>query len=64
MTKREKIKVIKKGEKKAIETPVVPPKKTEPQNAAQMALLVSGWIDEFQLRRKEETETALERFNA
>ncbi len=61
MTAKAKIKVIKKGEAKAAETPA----KTElkPKQAArEMVSTVSNWVNEFQQRRREETKQAIENF--
>ena len=64
MNKREKIKVIKKGEAKIIENPAVAEEQPELNNVTKMTSTVSGWIDEFHQRRREETETAREQFNS
>ncbi len=64
MNKSVKIKVIKKGETKIIETLADAMEPHEPHNAAKLALRVSGWITEFQMRRREETESAIRRFSA
>ena len=64
MSNKVKIKVIKKGEAKIIEETAVAEEKPEPNNVTKMTSTVSGWIDEFQQRRREETETAREQFNS
>jgi hypothetical protein len=62
MDKKVKIKVIKKDDVKSAETPVVIEEKTEKENTSEMTSTVSGWINEFQRRRHEEKETAMEQF--
>ena len=62
MDKRVKIKVIKKGETKNPETPVITEEKPENDNTVNLTSTVSGWINEFQQRRHEEKETAMEQF--
>lgn len=64
MNTRTKIKVIKKGAEKVIETPAVVKEEPEPENASKQASTVSDWISEFQHRRRQETESAIERFNS
>jgi hypothetical protein len=59
MNSRVKIKVIKKGAVKIIETPVVTEENQAP-DTSQLTSTVSTWINEFQQRRREETETAFE----
>ena len=63
MNNREKIKVIKKGEVRIVENPVVE-EQPEPNNVPNLTSTVSGWIDEFHQRRRQETETAREQFNS
>lgn len=61
MTTKGKIKVIKKGEVKAVEIPVkVEIKKN--QAAREMVSTVSNWVNDFQQRRREETKQAIEKF--
>jgi hypothetical protein len=60
MNGKGKIKVIKKGEIKIIETPQTIQKNTESDDLSEMNLTVSGWINEFQKRRLEETRLAFE----
>ena len=62
MDKKVKIKVIKKGESKNIETPKIIEKETEKDKTVELTSTVSGWINEFQQRRLEEKETAREQF--
>jgi hypothetical protein len=64
MKNREKIKVIKKGEMRIIEETAVAEEQPELNNVTKMTSTVSGWIDEFQQRRREETESAREQFNS
>jgi hypothetical protein len=62
MDKRVKIKVIKKGEAKNVEAPVITEKAPEKDNTIELTSTVSGWINEFQQRRHEEKEIAREQF--
>lgn len=62
MDKKVKIKVIKKGESKNVETPKIIEKETENDKTVELTSTVSGWINEFQQRRLEEKETAREQF--
>ena len=64
MNNKEKIKVIKKGEARIVENPTVAEEESELNNVTEMTSTVSGWIDEFQQRRRQETELARERFNS
>jgi len=61
MTAKAKIKVIKKGEVKVAETPIIVEKKTN-QAAREMVSTVSNWVSEFQQRRRDETKQAIEKF--
>lgn len=61
MTAKAKIKVIKKGELKAVETPVKVEEKTK-QAAREMVSTVTNWVSEFQQRRRNETKQAIEKF--
>ena len=61
MTAKAKIKVIKKGEIKLAEKPVVVEKKPN-QAAREMVSTVSNWVNEFQQRRRDETKQAIEKF--
>jgi hypothetical protein len=47
-----------------IENPAVTEEQPELNNVTQLTSTVSGWIDEFQQRRRQETETAREQFNS
>lgn len=62
MDKKLKIKVIKKGESKIVEPPKIDEKEAENDKTVEMTSTISGWINEFQQRRLEETETAREQF--
>ena len=62
MNRRTKIKIIKKDEIKFVETPEVPEKKSERSELTEAASAVSGWISEFQERRREETDAAFLQF--
>lgn len=57
-----KIKVIKKAEIESSKTLETIENKTEPKTATEMASIVSDWIDEFQKRRREKTESESEQF--
>lgn len=61
MTEKAKIKVIKKGELKTVEKPIVAEKKSK-QAAREMVSTVSTWVNEFQQRRRDETKQAIEKF--
>jgi uncharacterized membrane-anchored protein len=61
MTAKAKIKVIKKGEVKIVETPIKEEKKTN-QAAREMVSTVTNWVSEFQQRRRDETKQAIEKF--
>jgi len=61
MTAKAKIKVIKKGEIKVAETPIIVEKKSN-QAAREMVSTVSNWVSEFQQRHREETKQAIEKF--
>lgn len=65
MTHKAKIKVIKKGETKVAEKPVVKSivaERKSKQAAREMVSTVSNWVSEFQQRRREETKQAIEKF--
>ncbi|HEY8561040.1 MAG TPA: hypothetical protein VIL74_11765 [Pyrinomonadaceae bacterium] len=62
MVRRSKIKVIKKGETKPAESVVAAEEKPATDNTNQLTSTVSNWIDEFQRRRRQETESAREQF--
>lgn len=61
MTTKAKIKVIKKGEVKAVEAPVKVQIKKK-QAAREMVSTVSNWVNDFQQRRRDETKQAIEKF--
>ncbi len=60
MSAKPKIKVIKKGAVKKIETPVSIEKKTTQTAAREMVSTVTNWVSDFQQKRREETKQALE----
>lgn len=62
MTAKAKIKIIKKGEIKVVETPAKVEKVTKQQAAREMVSTVSNWVNEFQQRRRFETKQAIEKF--
>lgn len=62
MSAKAKIKVIKKNEVKAVEAPFVEEKITKQQAAREMVSTVSNWVNEFQQRRRFETNQAIEKF--
>jgi hypothetical protein len=62
MKNRTKIKIVKKDKIKAAETNHEIENTSDQQDKTKMASTVSGWISEFQKRRREETETAAEQF--
>jgi hypothetical protein len=64
MKNRIKIKVIKQGEAKAAEAPEINDNQPEEDNAANLSSTVSGWIDEFQTRRRAEKDSALKQFRS
>jgi hypothetical protein len=61
MSAKAKIKVIKKNEVKAVEVPVETERKTN-QAAREMVSTVTNWVSEFQMRRRDETKQAIEKF--
>ncbi len=61
MSAKAKIKVIKKGELQNVETPVIVEKKPT-QAAREMVSTVTNWVSDFQQRRREETQQAIEKF--
>lgn len=61
MTTKGKIKIIKKGEVKAVEAPVKVEVKKK-QAAREMVSTVTNWVSDFQQRRREETKQAIENF--
>ena len=60
MTAKAKIKVIKKGDIKSVETPLKVEKKSKQEAAREMVSTVSNWVNEFQHRKREETKKAFE----
>lgn len=64
MNTKTKIKIIKKGTVRTVETPVITQNTHEPNNASKLTSTVSGWITEFRQRRREEIELATEQFNS
>lgn len=60
MSAKLKIKVIKKGVVKNIETPVSIEKTTTQAAAREMVSTVTNWVSDFQQKRREETKQALE----
>lgn len=62
MTAKAKIKVIKKGELRTAEKPVVVEKNTKKQAAREMVSTVSTWVNDFQQRKRDETRQAIEIF--
>ena len=61
MTAKAKVKVIKKSELQAVETPIKMEKKPT-QAAREMVSTVTNWVNDFQQRRREETKQAIEKF--
>ncbi|MBK7708910.1 MAG: hypothetical protein IPN69_11770 [Acidobacteria bacterium] len=55
-----KIKVIKKGEPKAVEKKVVVERATAKNQVREMVGTVTNWVSEFQHRKSEETKVAFE----
>jgi hypothetical protein len=62
MTAKAKIKVIKKSEVKMAEKPVVVEKNSKQQAAREMVSTVTNWVSDFQMRKREETKQAIEKF--
>lgn len=60
MTAKPKIKVIKKGEVKPSEKPVVTEKQSKQTQAREMVSTVSNWVNDFQQRKRVETRQAFE----
>lgn len=61
MTAKAKIKVIKKGELKNLETPVKIDRKSKQESAREVVSTVSNWVSDFQQRRRAETKQAFEK---
>jgi hypothetical protein len=62
MTGKTKVKVIKKGEVKSVEEPIIVEKTFAKAAAREMVSTVSTWVNDFQQRRRDETKQALEKF--
>ena len=65
MTAKAKIKVIKKGEMKAVvksENSAVVERYSKKEAAREMVSTVTTWVSDFQQRRREETRQAFEQF--
>lgn len=60
MTGKAKIKVIKKGAVRAVQTPVFVENKVKQAAAREMVSTVTNWVSDFQQKRREETRQALE----
>lgn len=63
MSLKAKVKVIKKSEIKTIES-VEKIDKRSKTAAREMVATVSNWVNDFQIRRREETKQAIENFFA
>ncbi len=61
MSAKAKVKVIKKGEVKTLESTVKIEKKPKQAAAREMVATVSNWVTDFQKRRQVETKQALEK---
>lgn len=61
MTNKLKIKIIKKGEKKAVSQPVVNDTRSKRQAAREIVSNVTGWVSDIQTRKREETRIAIEK---
>ncbi len=62
MTTNKSIKIIKRGERAALEAAAntnTEPKKTAPEAARDMVATVTDWVNEFQQKRRTETSQAL-----
>ena len=65
MTAKAKIKVIKKGELKAVvkaEKPAAHEKNSAKTAAREMVSTVTTWVSDFQQRKRDETRQAIETF--
>lgn len=60
MSGKAKIKVIKKGAVKIVETPAASEKKSTQIAAREMVSTVTNWVSDFQEKRREETKQALD----
>ncbi len=64
MSGKAKIKIIKKGEIKLEEKPVIVKKIEKKAAAREMVSTVSDWVSDFQKRKKEETAEAFKQLFA
>ncbi len=64
MTAKAKVKVIKKGGLKTVESPVKIENQPKQAAAREMVATVSNWVSDFQKRRRVETKQALEKLFA
>jgi predicted RNA-binding protein len=62
MTAKAKIKVIKKGEVAKTQKPQKTAKKSTQESARDIVSTVSTWVTDFERRRRDETQQALEKF--
>ncbi|HMJ08905.1 MAG TPA: hypothetical protein VK468_07860 [Pyrinomonadaceae bacterium] len=62
MTEKGKIKVIKKDDIKVVKTPVAKEARSKRVAAREMVSNVSTWVNEFQVRKRDETKVAIEKF--
>lgn len=60
MTKKPKVKVIKKGEAKPVVKPAVNESRSKRQAAREIVSNVTGWVSDLQTRKREETRLAFE----
>ncbi len=64
MSSQAKIKIIKKGEIKEVEKPVIVKNAEKKAAAREMVSTVSYWVSDFQKRKKEETAEAFKQLFA
>lgn len=62
MSEKGKIKVIKKDEIKSVQAPPKKELRTKREAAREMVSNVSSWVSDFQVRKREETKVAIEKF--
>ena len=62
MTSKAKIKVIKKNELENKQAPAPVQINTKKQAAREVVSTVSDWVTDFQLKRRDETKQAFEKF--
>ena len=63
MTDKGEIKVIKKGDIKAVPAaPAVQESRSKRAAAREIVSNVSTWVNEFQVRKRDETKVAIEKF--